>query len=77
MLVKSQLCSAVTAEQCVLELLNLTLSLLALQGGVTAEAEGFWVVGREPWRFSMWELVASMEIQYFLMHCGWKVVGVV
>lgn len=49
---------------------------LALQGGVTAEAEGFWVAGREPWRFSLWELVASMEIQYFLLHCGWKVVGV-
>lgn len=49
---------------------------LALQGGVTAEAEGSWVAGREPWRLSMWELVESMEIEYFLVHRGWKVVGV-
>lgn len=50
---------------------------LAPQGGVTAEAEGFQVAGREPWKFSMWELVASMEIQYFLVHRGWKVAAVV
>lgn len=49
---------------------------LPLQSGVTAEVEGFWVAGREPWRFSMWELVASMEIQYFRIHSDWTVVEV-